>query len=466
MSSSSNRNQASSGISSGVHVLGNTGSSSNSGQPKIEEIVDSPTVDENGQEIAYLDVYVRFNQDSERDYCFQIDTKTTFGDLFKIFKTLPIALRPSVFYHSQPIGFQKSTSPGYMTEDGNFLFEDDAAKHTSTIIPPEELINVHVWPGQLILPVWKFNYFTWYFILGLLAAWLYTDLPDFVSPTPGICLTNWATKFMAYVAKSTGFVNVERALIKDLEDPVDILLQCFFFSIHIVKTVVIFLFLYTGAFNPMKLFRLPGGVKLDVSQDELVSLGWTGTRKATIDEYKDYYRETKIKEYGGMVPAHQKGLFNTIRHLGVHLKQGEGYNTPLTKEYMETSIKELEKESKTNPESFKLHLNYEWFASLGYTFAKFADGLDTKQTADLIKQFRRYGLFYSDPVVSAIISARKHQDPQIAKDIADLPQPKNQEEGDVKEDEDKKEKPKQPLTEAQIKETIDAAIKQTKEESN
>ena len=241
-------------------------------------------------------------------------------------------------------------------------------------------------------------------------------------------------------------------MLKDLEDPVDVLLQCFFFGIHIVKVVVIFLFLFSGAFNPMKLFRLPGSVKLNVSQDELVALGWTGTRKATIDEYKDFYRETKIKEYGGMVPAHQKGLFNTIRHLGVHLSQGEGYNTPLTKEYMETTMKQLEKEAKKNPKEFKLHLNYEWFAGLGYTFAKFADGLDTKQTADLIKQFRRYGLFYSDPVFSAIINARKHQDPQIAQDIADLPQPKKTE-------------TKEP-TEAEIKETIDAAIKQTKEETN
>lgn len=456
---SSTNHNPSSGISSGVHVLNNN--DLNAAQSKIEEIADDDVAtDANGEEIAFLDVYVRFNSDSERDYCFQINTKTTFGDLFKIFKTLPIALRPSVFYHSQPIGFQKSTAPGYMTEDGNFLFEDDAAKQVSTIIPNEELINVHVWPGQLILPVWKFDYFTWYFILGLLAVWLYTDLPDFISPTPGICLTNWATKFMAYVAKSTGFVNVERALLKDLEDPVDILLQCFFFTIHIVKVVVIFLFLYTGAFNPMKLFRLPGSVKLNVSQDELVELGWTGTRKATIDEYKDFYRETKIKEHGGMVPAHQKGLFNTIRHLGVHLKQGEGYNTPLTKEYMEKTMRQLEKEAKENPKDFKLHLNYEWFAGLGHTFAKFAEGLDTKQTADLIKQFRRYGLFYSDSIFSGIISARKHQDPQIAQDIADLPQPKKK-----KEEQEEEEKAKEP-TEAQIKETIDAAIKKTKEELN
>ena len=144
-SSSSNRNP-SSGTSSGVHVHNNSSDvNANATQPKIEEIVDDDddvTTDANEEEIAFLDVYVRFNQDSERDYCFQINTKTTFGDLFKIFETLPIALRPSVFYHTQPIGFQKSTAPGYLTEDGNFLFEDDAAKQVSSIIPKEELVNV------------------------------------------------------------------------------------------------------------------------------------------------------------------------------------------------------------------------------------------------------------------------------------------------------------------------------------
>ncbi|KAI5966679.1 GSF2 [Candida theae] len=462
---SSTTGNPSSGTSSGVraHESGNTASF----QPKIEEIVDdndddndnnvaigADIKDKESDEIAFLDIYIRFNQDQERDYCFQINTKTTFGDLFKIFKTLPIALRPSVFYHPQPIGFQKSTHPGYLTEDGNLLFDDDAGKQVSLIIPSDELVNVHVWPGQLILPVWKFDYVTWYIVLGLLAGWLYTDLPDFVSPTPGIGLTSWGTKFLAYLAKLVGFVNVERELLRDLEEPTSITLQCFFFGFHILKVIVLFLFLFTGAFNPMKLFRLPGGVKLDVTQEELLALGWTGTRKATIDEYKDYYRETKIKEYGGLVPAHQKGLFNTIRHLGVHLKEGEGFNTPLTKQYMEATVKQLEKEAKENPQDFKLHLNYEWFAVLGYTFAKFAEGLDTKSTAELIKQFRRYGLFYSDATIRNIISARKHQDPQVAQDIADLPQPRQNTEAS------------QEPTEAEIKETIDEAIRQTHGESN
>ncbi|KAG5416761.1 GSF2 [Candida metapsilosis] len=454
-STTRNSSSSSSGVSSGVHT--STSAKPASGQPKIEEIIDNDA--DGNDEVAFLDIYVRFNQDQERDYCFQVNTKTKFGDLFKIFKTLPIALRPSVFYHSQPIGFQKSTQPGFVTEDGNFLFEDDAAKQVSSIIPSEELINVHVWPGQLILPVWKFDYVTWYSIIGLLLAWLYTDLPDFISPTPGICLTNWATIFFARLAGKVGFNNVERELIRDLYEPTDIMLQCFFFGIHLVKVTVIFLFLFSGAFNPMKLFRLPGGVKLDVNQEELLALGWTGTRKATIDEYKDYYRETKIKEFGGLVPAHQGGLFNTIRHLGVHLKEGEGYNTPLTKEYMEMSVKQLQQQAKENPKEFKLHLNYDWFARLGYGFAKFAEGLDTKQTADLIKQFRRYGLFYSDASVREIIHTRKHQDPKIAEDIADLPQPRKREE------EEENEANREP-TQAEIEETIGAAIQQTKEESS
>ena len=69
----------------------------------------------------------------------------------------------------------------------------------------------------------------------------------------------------------------------------------------------------------MRVFRLtPRSVKLDVTKEELVKLGWTGTRKATIDEYKEYYREFKINQHGGMIQAHRAGLFNTLRNLGVN----------------------------------------------------------------------------------------------------------------------------------------------------
>ncbi|KAI5955702.1 GSF2 [Candida jiufengensis] len=381
-----------------------------------QQIKKDQELSQESEDIAFLDVYIRFNEDNEKDYCFQINTKTTFKDLYKIFNTLPISLRPSIFYESKPIGFKKSTSPGYLTEDGNFLFDEEATKITSSIIPQEELINNHVWPGQLILPVWEFNYFSYYSVISLLLVWLYTDLPDFISPTPGICLTNQFTKGLASIATSFGYPNLSDILLKDLNDEVSIPLQCIFFAFHLIKCFFIFGFLYTGVFNPIKIWRFGSSVKLDVSKDELIKLGWTGTKKATIDEYKDYYRDYKIQQHGGMIPAHQAGLFKTIRHLGIELKQGEGYNTELTKSTMLTTMNDLIEESEKNPETFKLKLNYEWFAELGLVFAQLSENKEGKELSDLIKQFRRYGLLTTTSKITKIIKERKERDIDLSLD--------------------------------------------------
>ncbi|KAM9916602.1 hypothetical protein OXX80_013558, partial [Metschnikowia pulcherrima] len=52
-----------------------------------------------------LEIYLRFNDDMEKDYCLQITATTTFRDLFKVFKTLPISLRPNLFYDPEPVSF-------------------------------------------------------------------------------------------------------------------------------------------------------------------------------------------------------------------------------------------------------------------------------------------------------------------------------------------------------------------------
>ncbi|CAK9438727.1 uncharacterized protein LODBEIA_P29510 [Lodderomyces beijingensis] len=381
-------------------------------EARIKLAQHSLTEEQDGEEVAFLDVYMRFNDDMEKDYCFQVTTKTRFKDLYKVFHTLPISLRPSVFYYSRPIGFRKSTAPGFLTEDGNFIFDNDAGKIKSAIIPSDELVNDHLWPGQLILPEWQFNDFAFFSTVALLVTWLYTDLPDFISPTPGICLTNQCTKLMAKAAAHFGFDSVAASLLKDIEGDVSIPLQCIFFGFHLIKAFFLFGFLYTGAFNPIKVFRFNGfgqsGVKLEVTREELVKLGWTGTRKATIDEYKDFYREYKIQEHGGMIAAHQAGLFNTIRHLGVQLHEGEGYNTPLSTDNKTAKMKELEIKAKTDPQ-FKFKLNYEWFAELGYVFAATSADKEGSDLAALIKQFRRYGLLVSDKRIQTVVQAKKKQ---------------------------------------------------------
>lgn len=341
-----------------------------------------------------LEIYLRFNDDLEKDYCFQVSTKATFRDLFKIFDELPISLRPNLFYSARPKAFKVSTSPGYLTEDGALLFSYETSEaRFQKNVHPEDLIARHCWPGQLVLPVWEFNSFTFYSFITFLLVWLYTDLPDFVSPTPGICLTNQASNFIAYLAARFGYSHIADIVIKDVQEPVSIAGQCVFFVFHVIKVIVIFFIVYVGFFNPRK-FRYSR--EKEITKEKLLELGWTGSRRATPDEYSEAYREYKIKEYGGMVPAHQAGLFNKLKKLGVWLGEGEGWNTPLNKDNKIADITED-----------KYILSYELFVKLGLVFEDHIAGKGTEELNNSIKQFRRYGLMHSDEQIQELVEKRK-----------------------------------------------------------
>lgn len=351
---------------------------------------------------GFLDIYIRFNDDLEKDYCFQIKSSTKFEDLFHIFDTLPIALRPSIFYNTKPIGFKISTSPGYLTEDGYFLFDYEAGKMSKPVRDMSAKVSDHVWPGQLLLPVWQSNDFGLYSFVSFLLVWLYTDLPDFISPTPGICMTNYVSKTLSRVALAFGNAKIAKALVDDILEPVGITPQVLFFIFHCIKVLVIFGVLYFGVFNPIKLFRFGSkGIKLNITKEELVELGWTGSRKATPDDYKEYYRDYKIKEFGGMVPAHQSGLFDTLKNLGCYLGHGEGFNTPTDQK---TTFKEMMKS-----EPFKLTMNYEYVAQMGLSFAKFMENKLDAEVNEFVKQYRRYGLLHGNDILTEAVTKRKQE---------------------------------------------------------
>lgn len=349
--------------------------------------------------MGYLDVYVRFNDDNEKDYCFQKKASDKFSSLFGIFEKLPIALRPSLFYENKPIGFRVSDSPGYLTEDGALLF-DWAAHKFSRNVNNDDIISKHVWPGQLILPVWEFKWFRYYSFVSFLIVWLYTDLPDSISPTPGLCLS---TQMINLAAKLLFFFNYNDAaagLIQETSTPISHVTEAIFFTFHLVKVLALYFVLYSGLFNPHKMFAFKfaaGGNKLNITREELIEAGWTGSRKATPIEYKEYYRDYKIKEYGGMIKAHQAGLFDTLKDLGCFLKLNEGYSTPLD---TKSTLKDLESGN-------LLSLNYEYISLLSSYFAEYIQGKEGKELLDLIKQYRRYGLLHSNEKIQAIVQKRK-----------------------------------------------------------
>ncbi|KAF8001525.1 hypothetical protein HF325_004026 [Metschnikowia pulcherrima] len=252
-----------------------------------------------------LEIYLRFNDDMEKDYCLQITATTTFRDLFKVFKTLPISLRPNLFYDPEPVLFVVLTAPGYLTEDGALLFSyETGQKKYQKRVSLDDVVAKKCWPGQLVLPVWHFNYFGYYMFITTLLT--------------------------------------------------------------------------------------------EVTKEDLIALGWTGAKKANADEYKEAYREYKIKEFGGMVPAHQAGLFTKLKHLGVFLGDGEGFNTPVSSKNKLSDITDD-----------KLVLSYEYFVKQGEFFEQYTSGKSAAEVNAAINQFRRYGLMHSGGVLSELVEKRK-----------------------------------------------------------
>ncbi|KAF3986400.1 hypothetical protein FT663_04543 [Candidozyma haemuli var. vulneris] len=346
------------------------------------------------KEQSALEVYIRFNDDLEKDYCFQVSTETRFRDLYRIFDGLPISLRPNLFYSLRPLTFQVSTAPGYLTEDGALLFSYETSQpRFRKNINLEDRIAQHCWPGQLIIPVWEFLSFRFYLFVTTLIVWLYTDLPDFISPTPGICLTNHVSNMIAYFATRFGYGHIADIVIKDVQEPVAIGGQCVFFAFHLVKVLTIFFVVHIGLFNPRK-FRYSNDT--EITKEKLLDLGWTGSRRATADEYAESYREYKINEHGGMVPAHQAGIFNKLKKLGVWLGEGEGYDTPVSKDNKLSDITED-----------KFVLSYDLFIKLGEVFENHITGKGAEELNASIKQFRRFGLMHSDEELQELVEKRK-----------------------------------------------------------
>lgn len=363
----------------------------------VEKIVEDVETEEQG----FVEAYIRFNDDSEKDYCFQVNVNTHYNDLFKIFNTLPISLRPSLFYSQKPVGFKVSVAPGYLTEDGALLFDNNAtdAKYLKSV-DLHDKIGDTIWPGQLIVPVWHFYDFGFYMFVSALLVWLYTDLPNFISPTPGICLTTQMTK-----ALSWGLENIldkpdlAKDFVDDINSDMGIAPQLVFFVFHILKVVMIFLVVQLGLFNPIKLFKFMGPpVKKDITKEELLELGWTGSKRATVDEYKEYYRNFKIKQYKTVVEAHQAGIFDKLKYLGCPLGNGEGFNTPLDHK---STIADLMDE-----ENIKFTLNYAYLARLSLLFEKHINSPDV-DVHEAVKQFRRYGLLQRDETIEKIVELRK-----------------------------------------------------------
>lgn len=377
-----------------------------------------------------MEIFIRMNEDDEKDYCFAVNENDTFGDLDQIFKKLPLKLSPSIFYERYPAGYSINQAPGLLTLSGGLLFGDDAGKTKYTkIVSKDDKIAETCWPGQLIMPVWRKDSTIELTAYSALFIWLYTDLPDFISPTPGICISNQIIKLGCHLLKRFGALALGEALEQDLLDEYSPVLQCVFFFLHIIKIFVIWLALYTGLINPISF--VPGAKLPKIDRDDLLNIGWTGARKATFVQFHTKYRNLQIAKCGGILKAHSDGILEKLRKTTLKLGEGEGWSTPVPKDPFNDPVN-----LKTLAKSKKFQLCYDLIAKQAISFQKkiieieneekknsevdsntttTATAKDTESQEELnhqeklaaaVKDFRRFGPLDTTPDIQEIVDKR------------------------------------------------------------
>ncbi|CCF58194.1 hypothetical protein KAFR_0E00400 [Kazachstania africana CBS 2517] len=373
-----------------------------------------------------MEIYLRFNDDFENDYAFQISNEDTINSkIKKIFSTTPnksgmknlsdiMVLRPSIFHEWQPYEYYKSCHPGYLTEGGCLLYSYDAAEpQYLEKLDEEKPLFDQLWPGQLIIPKWKYSGKYVKIFAVIMLAWLYTDLPDVISPTPGICLTN----------------NISRLVIPLLDNYLDqpeladklreeiapnfssVLAQWAFFFLHILKiTMLTFLFKIGVAnpltFNALKIYKLRNfeishrnaGIK-----DVLKSIGWIGSRKASYDQYQASFYNYTIKKHGGIVQAYRAGVIKSAAAPGMPLHAGEGFQTPLNERFTGKTFETIESE---NP---KFILSEEYYVEVENNLKSILEKCnnDIGLMNEEIKRFRRFGIFEPNEKMQHLVKLRK-----------------------------------------------------------
>lgn len=378
-----------------------------------------------------MEVYVRFNEDVERDFAFQVEAEDTINT--KIAKSFHegsdgvadiMVLRPSVFYEKQPVAYDKSMHPGYMTEGGCLIFPYDAdLKQYRQKLDSEKRLMDQVWPGQLILPQWKkcTNNITVY--VALMALWLYTDLPDVISPTPGNCLSNHFSRLLIPLLEHFDLPHMADKLREEISVGFSsVIAQWAFFGLHVLKIALITMFFYTGmvnpiSFNPFKLWKIRNIELTDPKLKILLrSLGWIGARRATYDEYQGNFYNHILKKFGGPAKAYKAGMIKVAAAPGFPLGEGEGFQTPLDERFTGSTFKKIEEEG-------KFIISEEYYVQLEKDLKHNLDlcEADIGEMNNEIRRFRRFGLYEPGEELKKLVELRKEA---LAKDAEEAKESK------------------------------------------
>lgn len=384
-----------------------------------------------------MEVYMRLNGDVERDYAFRIGKNDTLNSklkcLFDEKKGLAkfMVLRPSIFHEVEPTSFLKSVHPGILTENGSLIYSYDADKkeYVERLDVDQIPLVEQLWPGQLIIPKFKKCVSGIIVYILVMAFWLYTDLPDSISPTPGICLTNQVARVMVMALNWFGLSDVASRIADELDnDDTGLTAQWLFFVFHVCKVGLITFFFVTGMFNPMffnplKLYWTRLSI-CDKSNKSLATIlknvGWLGSRKQTFNAYRDFYYNYVIKKAGSTVKAYKDGLLATAVNPGVILRKGEGFQTPLKDRVTNRTFETIK-------ESRKFVLSDEYFQELDDNLKANIDKLDNdmqKVNAE-ISRFRSYGLLECSDKLTQLVQDRKEIEALLAKSSDSLSTKKN-----------------------------------------
>lgn len=380
-----------------------------------------------------MEVSLRLCDDAERDYCFQISKNDTINTrIHKIFNTKPdyitvkdkkeklkltlsdiMVLRPTVFHNYKPTKYYKSVHPGVLTEGGCLVNSYDANQKEYLVeLDNDKPLFEQLWPGQLIIPKWDYNRNAVLTIAILLSIWLYTDLPDCISPTPGICLTNQLSKLVIPLLDrfSNNPMFAERLREEISVNYSSVMAQWCFFVCHVVKISVVVFFCKFGlvnplSFNPIKFYKLR---KYDITKRSddmklmLKNIGWIGSKKASTDDYQQNYYSYMTTKYGGTVPLFKSGLLKIAANPGIPLNNGEGYQTPLDERFTGSTFTEINTTG-------KFVLSEEYFIELENILKEQLNetngdiGLMNQQ----VKRFRKYGLYEPNDRLKDLVAKRR-----------------------------------------------------------
>jgi hypothetical protein len=366
-----------------------------------------------GDELNTIDVYIRMNDDPERDYCFNVDRSAPVAKLHDIFATLPMALSPSYFYEPLPVGFKLSTHPGFLTSEGALLFARDAANpgpYLKSVDQNAEIGNV-AWEGQLIVPVWRLHTRRILVVASLLLGWLYLDLPQYITPTPGMNPTLLISRVFEHVLPA-GAVSADAVENLGGNDGGSPLTQWMFFLVHVIKCAIIALVFYAGLINPLTMnpFKARFAAKnkaAELTPEKLLAIGWTGTHRATPAQWRENNRKHQIDRVGGIGKAHSMGILEQLRFAGVYLGPGEGFNTPLTKDNKNTLAGADEFGLGKTQGKFLLSDEYYKLLLQDISLKLHDETLSDREKTALLKSFRASGPIFGPQELQALYVARR-----------------------------------------------------------